>query len=39
MSNRYFKTTFTAVYRHIALPVGLTALLAAGYFVLLRLLA
>ena len=36
MSNRFFETGFTPVYRHILPPAGLTAILAMLYFLLLR---
>ena len=36
VSNRYFRTGFAPVYRQIWLPALLTAVLAAGYFVLLK---
>jgi integral membrane protein (TIGR00529 family) len=36
VSNRYFKTTFGPVYRHIAGSAALTAALTAAYYLLLR---
>jgi uncharacterized protein len=37
VSNRYFKTTFGPVYRHILAPAALAAALTAAYYLLLRL--
>ncbi len=37
LSNRYFKTPFAPVYRHILPAAGIMAALAAAYFVVLRL--
>ena len=36
VSNRYFKTSFAAVYRYLIPPAVFTAALAAAYFVLLK---